>query len=104
MNHATGKIILKDLLEEIMPYEFVHRKKQGFGAPVRKWLLDNRGRVYVKKNLADDARIFTYLNKQKIQEHIEKTYKYQHPKSFYQIWVLLCLEIWLRQHELAYNP
>ena len=38
IHNTRGKLVLKDLLAELMPAAFVHRKKQGFGAPVSDWL------------------------------------------------------------------
>jgi asparagine synthase (glutamine-hydrolysing) len=99
MTHSTGKLILKDLLAEVMPRGFVDRKKQGFGAPVRAWLSDERGRSYVERHLLQEARIFAYLEPDAVRARIEHTYARRRPKAFYQLWVLLCLELWLRSHE-----
>ncbi len=97
-NGSTGKIILKDLLAEIMPREFVDRKKQGFGAPVRKWLQEPALRTYVEK-IFKDARVYQYLDAARVQAFIKKTYASQKPKAYYQLWTLLCLEIWLKKHD-----
>lgn len=93
----TGKIILKDLLAEIMPRTFVDRKKQGFGAPVRKWLQEPALRLYVE-NAFKDAFVYQYLDKEAVQRFIRQTYASQKPKAYYQLWTLLCLEIWLKKH------
>ena len=94
----TGKIILKDILREIMPDSFVDRKKQGFGAPVRKWLSEEKMRAYVEKKFSDDAEVYTYLKKEAVQSFVQGVYTKGHPKGYYQLWVLLCLEIWLEKH------
>ncbi len=94
---TVGKLILKDLLAEIMPREFVDRKKQGFGAPVRKWLGEPAMRAYVE-NAFKDARVYEYLDKEAVQKFIAQTYGSQKSKGYYQLWTLLCLEVWLRQH------
>ncbi|MBY0472777.1 asparagine synthase (glutamine-hydrolyzing) [Patescibacteria group bacterium] len=93
----TGKLILKDLLAEEMPREFVDRKKQGFGAPVRKWLGEPTLRAYVE-NAFKDARVYEYLDKDAVQRFIQQTYASQKPKGYYQLWTLLCLEVWLKRH------
>lgn len=93
----TGKLILKDLLAETMPREFVDRKKQGFGAPVRKWLQEPALRTYVE-NTFKDARVYEYLDRAAVQGFIEQTYSGKKPKAYYQLWTLLCLEVWMKQH------
>lgn len=95
-DRKTGKLILKDILAEIMPREFVDRKKQGFGAPVRRWLGEASMRAYVE-NTFKDARVYQYLNKERVQEFIAHTYATNKPKGYYQLWTLLCLELWLKQ-------
>ncbi len=35
---GSGKHILKQALEEWMPHDLVHRRKQGFGVPLAEWL------------------------------------------------------------------
>lgn len=94
----TGKLILKDLLAEVMPREFVDRKKQGFGAPVRAWLGEPALRTYVEDTFRD-ARVYQYLDRERVQEFIAKTYNSQKAKGYYQLWTLLCLEIWLKKHD-----
>lgn len=40
-NKKTQKFILKDLLEEFIPKEVIHRKKWGFAIPLFKWLRED---------------------------------------------------------------
>ncbi|KKU80515.1 MAG: Asparagine synthetase [Parcubacteria group bacterium GW2011_GWA1_47_8] len=96
----TGKKILKDLLQEIMPLEFVNRKKQGFGAPVKMWLKEPAFKDLVHKTLlAPEAEVFQYLDKKEIGKIIEKFYGEKKDSYYYKIWVLLCLELWLDSHK-----
>ena len=94
----NGKLILKDLLAEIMPRAFVDRKKQGFGAPVRRWLQEEKMRAYADKKFSPNARIYEYLREDVVRKLIKKTYASQDPKNYYRLWVLLCLAIWLEKH------
>ncbi len=93
----TGKLILKDMLADIMPREFVDRKKQGFGAPIRKWLAEPTLRAYVEKTF-ENARVYQYLDRERIQTFVRETLAGQKPKAYYQLWTLLCLEVWLKTH------
>ena len=101
-DRKTGKIILKDLLRELMPNEFVDRKKQGFGAPVRKWLSEEKMQAYVRQQFAPNSPIFAVINEKVALSFIEKTFSSQNPKYYYQLWVLLCLAIWMRVHQNAF--
>lgn len=96
-DNTSGKLILKDLLAEIMPREFVDRKKQGFGAPVRRWLQEPAMRAYVERTF-QNARVYEYLQPAAVQDFIAQTYANQKPKAYYQLWTLLCLEVWLQKH------
>jgi len=96
MSRQTGKLILKDLLREIMPDSFVDRKKQGFGAPVREWLETEGMRAYVQKQLGKRAAVYSYLREDAVQSFIRSAYQ---TASYYQLWILLCLEIWLKAHQ-----
>lgn len=95
-----GKIILKDILEEIMPKEFVHRNKQGFGPPINNWLEKEELKELVKKLfISSDASIYSFLNKNYIQNLINKFFEDKDKKHGMKIWILLCLELWYKNNE-----
>jgi asparagine synthase (glutamine-hydrolysing) len=94
----SGKIILKDILSEIMPKKFVYRRKQGFGAPVKEWLETSAMRSFVEKTLSSNARLHTFLKQEEVGRLLESFYSGKEPGVFYRIWVLLCLELWLQSH------
>lgn len=94
--HKIGKKILKDLLGEFMPHEFVHRKKQGFGAPVGKWL--ERPEVkncITEKFLKREARVYELLDKKEILKILTDFTENKPGFQSYKVWMLLCLELWL---------
>lgn len=105
MDKKSGKIILKDILSEIMPRDFVYRRKQGFGAPVMDWLRTNKMEKFVKENLAKNANIYAYINEKSVKELLELFYNYDYKKIkkeskiFDKIWNLLCLELWFKAHK-----
>jgi asparagine synthase (glutamine-hydrolysing) len=100
----SGKIILKDILIEIMPKEFVYRRKQGFGAPVASWLQMEKMKVFVKNTLSDNAYIYRFLNKTNVQNLLNLLYENNSgqltkgSRITNQIWNLLCLELWFKVH------
>ena len=96
-----NKIILKDILSEIMPKEFVYRRKQGFGAPVKEWLKTSQLRTLVEEKLGVTARLYTYLDKPVVQKIVDSFYNRGNGEVFYKIWVLLCLELWMESHNIS---
>lgn len=100
----TGKAILKDILGEIMPAEFVNRRKQGFGAPVKMWLKEPAFEKLTRETLLNaDAELYKHLNKKEVCAIVNKFFKGKDNSSYYKIWVLLCLELWLDSHKQYHN-
>ena len=66
------------------------RKKQGFGAPVNKWLLNKNvielKNEYFRKNNA----IFSFLSFEEAKKYLSK--------NNYQTWALLVLSIWCQKN------
>lgn len=94
------KRILKDILGETMPHEFVHRRKQGFGAPVKKWLRESAFKNEVYTKLHDStADIYTMLDEQPIKIMLDDFYLKGNDRYNYKIWVLYCLELWFNSHK-----
>ncbi len=100
MNKNGGKIILKDILEEIMPHKFVHRRKQGFGAPVKMWLKEPAFKKLTRDTLlTPNAQIYRWLKEDVVRNMLEKFYDKKDDAYHYKIWVILCLELWLQSHK-----
>lgn len=95
-NLTQSKILLKALAERTLPKEIVHRKKTGFGLPIRDWFLNDL------KPMTDDLLGSDYLAKQGllnpavvqrwISEH--SAMKADHGMKLYS---LMTLQLWLRQ-------
>jgi len=99
-NTMIFKRILKDILSETMPQEFVHRRKQGFGAPVKKWLRKETFKKEIYKKLYDSsADIYTLLNERFVKQMIDDFYLNYNDRYNYKIWVLYCLELWFNSHK-----
>ncbi len=92
------KLILKDLLAEYMPKEFVYRRKQGFGAPVGKWLREEKMRDYALQKLGRNAKIRSLFVGKTIDFLLNDFYEKKYDRSGLKLWLLLCLEVWLEKH------
>lgn len=86
-----GKLLLKELLKKVFPYEFCHRPKQGFSMPIKKWFAgegDLSG--YIKERLTGaDSPLATYFNQAPVEQLIRE-------EKYSRIWLLLFLDEWLR--------
>lgn len=92
---GSGKHILKQLLEEWMPHDLVHRRKQGFGVPLGEWLRGPlRGLTY--DVLTDGrARSRGYFRPEAVRalidSHMEGVDRSPH------LYALVMLELWHRE-------
>jgi asparagine synthase (glutamine-hydrolysing) len=89
----SGKVILKEAMKDLLPYDILHRPKKGFGIPVAEWL---KGRLNPLLNdMLSPARLkkqglFNPNCVQKlIREH--ETGVASHHKE---LWTLLVFQLW----------
>jgi asparagine synthase (glutamine-hydrolysing) len=96
---TTTKSVLKKAVESILPHEIVHRKKQGFWAPVNEWLRNDwynfaystvMNSYFVKDNIFNKD----YINK------IFKLHKSGKQNQGLQIFSLMTLSLW---HKRFFN-
>lgn len=91
----TGKHILKRAAEAWLPREIIHRKKAGFSAPVRAWLVrDLRDMV---EDLLSEANINRrgYFDYQGVRRLIDENLSGREDNNL-KIFQLLTLELWHR--------
>ncbi len=98
MSKNANKIILKDILSETFPKDFVYRRKQGFGAPIGAWLLKED----LQKKLAEifsnqKHPMFSYIKYDKALQIKENAF-HNMKKHAPQLWSLFCLALWFEQH------
>ncbi|MBK86634.1 MAG: asparagine synthase (glutamine-hydrolyzing) [Flavobacteriaceae bacterium] len=90
------KYLLKKIAEKYLPKEVIYRPKTGFGAPVRKWILNDMDYLindYLSKETIINRGIFNF---DKVSKLIEDNKKGIIDAS-YSIWSLLAIESWMRQ-------
>lgn len=98
------KRILKDLLMEHMPADFVHRRKQGFGAPVARWLKEEKMGIFVREKLGHGAHIRSLFVGKTIDFLLKDFYTRNNDAVCMKIWTLLCLELWFQSHRQYHIP
>lgn len=91
----TGKYILKRAAEAWLPCEIVHRKKAGFSAPVRAWLVRDLGDVVEDLLSESNIRRRGYFEYPHIRRLIDDNLAGREDNSL-KVFQLLTLELWHR--------
>jgi asparagine synthase (glutamine-hydrolysing) len=90
-----GKLILEKAFGDILPPGFFTRKKQGFGGPVKHWLMKPEFKKLAEEYFGAEAKVAKYLNMNAVQGYVERFYDGEAALG-YKVWTLFTLEAWLR--------
>ena len=103
LSKTGNKIILKEILAEIFPADFVYRKKQGFGAPLLQWLTESGVKNELQR-IAHDSNhpLYRYLSQDTVRTIIDNSATYD-KKTVQKVWSLLSLALWLELHKTEYE-
>ncbi len=97
-SNPTRKYLLKKVLGQTFPQEFVHRKKQGFGIPCAEWFSAGQsGRRMLEEIVLDpQSRLYDWFKPEEVraQVHIHDTVR----DNSGPLWLLVVLSIWLEQN------
>lgn len=84
--NGISKYVLKKAIEGVIPDKIIHRKKQGFDAPVYDWMLDELG-VIARQKIDEFNETTNVFNNQ----YIDKLFEMKNNK---QIWYILNVALW----------
>jgi asparagine synthase (glutamine-hydrolysing) len=91
----TTKYCLKQTFQDILPRQIRRRGKMGFGVPLGAWFR-TKLRDYLREHiLAEDARISGYLRPGEVRRIFEEHQQGMRDNGL-KLWLLLTLELWLR--------
>lgn len=96
MRLGTGKRVLRQAMETLIPHKVTQRVKQGFSAPDASWF---RGESidYVNQLLrSEHAMLYRYLGRDYVGKKLDEHTGGQHNHRLF-IWSLLSFEWWLRK-------
>jgi asparagine synthase (glutamine-hydrolysing) len=97
LNHSTSKFILKEIAEEILPPEIIHRPKHTFDVPIGKWLkgsLRDLTLDLVTRGIVPDEELF---DQGYILGEMWQGLEENKPGYARQFWSLINLGLWTRQ-------
>jgi asparagine synthase (glutamine-hydrolysing) len=89
------KYILKKVGERFLPQEVVWRKKSGFGAPIRAWVVKDLQPLIADLLSRDSIMARGLLNYSFVQKMLTDQQNGTEDNAF-RIWALLTLELWMR--------
>jgi asparagine synthase (glutamine-hydrolysing) len=89
----SGKHILKRALEEVLPRELLHRRKRGFGAPIKEWLREDAGGLLDAHVLHSTMRRRDFFDYEHVARLIDEHRRGTRDWSFH-LWTLLNLSAW----------
>ena len=95
LRRLTRKYVFKRSLESVLPHDIIWRRKAGFGAPIRAWLVRDL-KPMVDDLLAPEAvRARGLFEPSEVVRLIRANDAGQEDNAF-RIWALLTLELWYR--------
>lgn len=98
LSKTQNKIILKDILAEVFPKEFVYRKKQGFGAPINEWLRQDTMKALVDSLFAESNPAWKYVSRGAALKTKFAFEASDRRNSANKLWNIVCLLMWFEKH------
>lgn len=92
------KYILKKVAERYLPKEIIYRPKTGFGAPVRKWIVEDMDAM-IKERLSKEAIIKQGMFDPAEVHRLIAENKTGKVDASYSIWSLLAISSWMKQFQ-----
>jgi asparagine synthase (glutamine-hydrolysing) len=90
ISNQDDKIIMRESFGHLWPGEIMKRHKQGFGAPVHEWLMQNEMKQLKYDYLANKgSKIYDWLDFRAVSQFASK--------NNYQTWILLTLAVWMEK-------
>ena len=89
----SGKHILKQALEEILPYDLLYERKRGFGAPVREWFRNGLGDWFGSHLMNSRMRQRDFLNYRFVAKLLDEHRRQKKDWGFH-LWALVNLSVW----------
>lgn len=89
IHNGESKYILKKVAEELLPFEIIYRKKQGFDLPVDKWFRSYLGEK-MKISIQSFIQQTGYINNKVIEEKWNTNLLYGNRRN----WILYNLAMW----------
>jgi asparagine synthase (glutamine-hydrolysing) len=99
------KGLLKLFAKEILPPEVLSASKKGFPTPLRHWFRKELRGEITARLLKEESALDSLVEKNMIKDLLNSHFNFPLPfaldeKRAHKIWMLLCLESWMRQYSI----
>ena len=92
LHHSKRKELLKKAYKNQLPQAILERKKQGFGAPIERWLNSEKMKVLLNDLLSNpNSKIYNFLEFRETQKAVSKNSLIR--------WNIMSLAIWLEAND-----
>jgi asparagine synthase (glutamine-hydrolysing) len=93
---TATKVLLKECLKPVLPHDVLYRPKTGFGAPVRKWLFEDRPDYMMDVLTSERCRNRGVFNQDAVTDIIDRTARKEVDGAYF-VLSLLMVELWCRR-------
>lgn len=93
VERISGKHILKEALEEVLPRDLLYNPKRGFGAPVREWFRKELGGWFYSHLMNSTMRRRDLLDYKFVSQLLDEHRRQSKDWGFH-LWALLNLSLW----------
>jgi asparagine synthase (glutamine-hydrolysing) len=94
---GTGKYVLKQSVREYLPHEILHRRKMGFGIPIKHWFREGLEGLAEDMLLGGSSRSASFLNRRAVSDLLQAQ-RYGMRDLSRRLWSLIMLERWCRSY------
>lgn len=94
INDGAQKVMLRKLLQRLVPEWVLKKPKQGFGLPIGSWFRGSGSEAVLEPLLRGDARSNEFFDPRYVRALVSAHQQGSRDLSA-RIWALLCLEMWL---------
>lgn len=98
--YDTPKHILREAFKDDLPQDILTRKKKGFPVPLDKWFRGDFSKHAKEMLLSEDSKSKVFLDQQALAHWMEENSKEDDALFGQRVWMLLNIEIWMRQWDL----
>jgi asparagine synthase (glutamine-hydrolysing) len=99
---GDGKLIIRNLFKQFVPYDYTNGIKQGFSAPDASWF-KGESIDYIKQLLSNkSASIYNYIQYETAQSYLNAHFLGKKNNRLL-IWSMLCFEKWLEVFNVEKN-
>ena len=96
---STEKYLLKEAVQDMLPWQVIERPKSGMLVPVEAWFT-GRQRRWARERLLDGLAPYGLFRRDYLQELLPRRGPSKGRKPGAKIWMLLFLEAWMRTHRV----